>query len=191
VNNKTRILLQYWDFHYKNIGEAWSLLEWIAWDSFEFENASRIYGYSFHDPCVFYARSYYAPLWCVMCSSSDHNITSCPYYACFYQPDFASPKDNTDVVLTLPDSSLPLAQCTGFEGGEPFGYATRFSGISAYLESEETFDVVHNLVDTPLEGHRDVFMHEESPSLACDNVLPSPLDHFHVSTFCSQPSFSP
>jgi len=34
-------------------------------------------------------------------------------------------------------------------------------------------------------------MHEESPSLACENVLPSALKHAHVSTFCSQPSSSP
>jgi len=34
-------------------------------------------------------------------------------------------------------------------------------------------------------------MHEGSPSLACENVLPSHLDHSHVSTFRSQPSFSP
>jgi len=34
-------------------------------------------------------------------------------------------------------------------------------------------------------------MHEESPSLACKNVLASALEHSHVSTFCSQPSLSP
>ena len=60
VNNETRILLQYWDFHGQNVNEAWSFLEWIAWDSFEFEKASRLYGYSFHNPCAIYARSYYA-----------------------------------------------------------------------------------------------------------------------------------
>ena len=48
----------------------------------------------------------------------------------------------------------------------------------------------HNLVDTPLEQFRDVFAHEGSSNLACDNVLPNPLEHFHVSTFCSPPSFS-
>ena len=55
---------------------------------------------------------------------------------------------------------------------------------------EDTFDMEHNLVDTPLEGCQDVFMHEGSYSLACDHVLPSSLEHSHVSTFCSQPSFS-
>ena len=57
----------------------------------------------------FMLRSYYVPLWCDMCNSSNHSITSCPYYACSAQPDFASPRDYTDVVLTLPNSSLPLA----------------------------------------------------------------------------------
>jgi len=36
VNNKTRILLQFWGFHGKNVDETWSLLELVAWDSFEF-----------------------------------------------------------------------------------------------------------------------------------------------------------
>ena len=56
---------------------------------------------------------------------------------------------------------------------------------------EDTFDMEHNLVDTPLEGCHDMFVHERSPSQACDNVLPSPLEHSHVSIFCSQPSFFP
>ena len=47
VNSKTRILLQYSDFHGQNVNEAWSLLEWVAWDSFEFEKASCVSGYSF------------------------------------------------------------------------------------------------------------------------------------------------
>ena len=32
-------------------------------------------------------------------------------------------------------------------------------------------------------------MHEGFPSLACENVFLSPLEHSHVSTFCSAPSF--
>jgi len=36
-----------------------------------------------------------------------------------------------------------------------------------------------------------MFVDKGSPSLVCDNVLPSPLEHSHVSTFCSQPLFSP
>ena len=37
VDSETQILLQYWDFHCLNVDEAWNLLEWIAWDSFEFK----------------------------------------------------------------------------------------------------------------------------------------------------------
>ena len=33
-------------------------------------------------------------------------------------------------------------------------------------------------------------MHEGSPSLAYDNVIPSSLEHSHVSTLCSPPSLS-
>jgi len=98
VNSKTRILLQYWDFHCKCVDKAWCLLEWIAWDSFEFEKANCVFGYSFPDPCAFYARPYYASLWCDICNSSYHNAKSCPYYACYVQPDFASPRDSTNML---------------------------------------------------------------------------------------------
>ena len=62
---------------------------------------------------------------------------------------------------------------------------------NAFYGLEDTFNVEHNLVNTPLEGYRDVFLHEGSPSLAYDNVIPNSLEHSHVSTFCSPPSFSP
>ena len=81
VNSETRILLQYWDFQCKCVDVAWCLLGWIAWESFEFEKASRVFGYSFPDPCAFYVRSYYVRLRCDMCNSSNHNANSCPYYA--------------------------------------------------------------------------------------------------------------
>ena len=55
---------------------------------------------------------------------------------------------------------------------------------------EDALNMEHSIVDIPLEGCRDVFMHEESPSLTCENVLPSPLEHSHVFTFCSTPLFS-
>ena len=61
ANNKTRILLQFRDFHGKSVDKAWSLLEWVAQDLFDFEKAICLFGYLFHHPCVFYARSYYAP----------------------------------------------------------------------------------------------------------------------------------
>jgi len=85
VNNETRTLLGYWGFHAKNIDDAWYLLEWIAWDSFEFEKAAIILKYSFPDPCAFYYRSYYARFWCYLCNSSGHETNLCPYYICYDQ----------------------------------------------------------------------------------------------------------
>ena len=111
VNSKTRARLGYWDFHGKNVNKARYLLEQITQDSFEFEKATCVSRYSCFDPYAFYARSYYAPFWCCLCHSSDYNINSCPYYTYYAQPDFASPSDNTDFVLTLPDSSFLSAQC--------------------------------------------------------------------------------
>jgi len=157
-------------------------------DLFEFEKACRLLGCSILYHCAFYTRSY-TPFWCDMCNSSFHNITSWPYYACYAQPDFSSPRDNTDVVLNLPDLSLPLAQCTGFKGGEPLGYDARLNGISECLESEDAFYVVQNLVDTPLDGSRDMFVHEGSPSLGCDHVIPILHENSYVSLTCSQSSF--
>jgi len=175
VNNETQILLQYWDLHGQNVGEVWNLLEWIAWDSFEFEKTSRVYDYSFHDPYAFYARSYYALFWCDVCNSSDHSVGSCPYYACY----------------AYSDSSLPLAQCKGLEVGESLRLVARFGMNNACRGLEDTFDMEHNLVDTPLEVCRDVFVHEETPSLGSNHVSHNPLEHFHDSLLCSQPFFSP
>ena len=73
--------------------------------------------------------------------------------------------------------------------GEPFGVVARFSVVDACFESEDTLDVVHNLVNTPLEGSPDVFMHEESPSLDCASVLLNPLHHSYTFPLCSLPSF--
>ena len=91
VNNETRILLQYWDFRGKMSMRQGALLVLVAWDSFEFDKASSVSGYSFPNPCAFYARSYYAPLWCDLRNSSDHNFSSCPYYACYAHPDSSLP----------------------------------------------------------------------------------------------------
>jgi len=82
VNSKIQTILAFFGFHAKNIDDACYLLEWIAWDSFEFEKTSRVSRYSFFDPCAFYVRSYYAPFWCDFCNSSDHDMNSCPYHAC-------------------------------------------------------------------------------------------------------------
>ena len=80
----------------------------------------------------------------------------------------------------------------GLEVGEPFGVVARPSVVDAYFESEDTFDKVHDLVETPLRRLRDVFIHDESPNLGFDNiVIPNPLDHSHVSPMFLQPSPSP
>ena len=53
---------------------------------------------------------------------------------------------------------------------------------------ETSFEEVHNLVYTPLEGCCDMFVHPGSPSLGCNDVIPNPLEHSHDSIMCSQPS---
>jgi len=58
---------------------------------------------------------------------------------------------------------------------------------ASYCESRDTFNRVYNLVETPLEGHCDMYAHEESSSLGCNNVFTNTLDQSHVSTMCSQP----
>jgi len=128
---------------------------------------------------------------CDFYNSSDHNINLCSYYTCYAEPDFVSPWDKTEVVLTLHDSSFPLAQCTGLADADPFGVVARSSAVDACFESDDTFDKVHDLVKTPLEGSRNVFVYKNIPSVVCNNVLPNPLDHSYVSPMCSQPSISP
>jgi len=95
--------------------------------------------------------------------------------------------DNTDLVLTLPDSPFPLAQCTGLKVGKLFSFA-RFDEVNACLEWGDTFDRVHNLIETPFEVSCDVYVHEDSSSLGFNYVILNPLDHFHVIMMCSQPS---
>ena len=68
---------------------------------------------------------------------------------CYAQPNFVPPMDNTKVVLTLHDSSFPLAKCTGLEVGEPFGVVARFSFTNACFQSGDAFDEVHDLDEAP------------------------------------------
>ena len=75
--------------------------------------------------------------------------------------------------------------------GEPFGLGASFGMNNALGGLETSFDEVHNVVDTPLEGCNDMFMHEGSPSLCSNHVFPNPLEHFHYSFMCSQPSLFP
>jgi len=123
--------------------------------------ACYVYRYSFPDPCAFYARSYYAPLWCDLCNTSAHNVSSCPYFACYAHSD----------------SSLLLTQCTGLEVGESFGLGVSFNMDNALCGLGDTIEEVHNLVDTPLEGYRDLFVRKGSSSLSYENVIPNLLEH--------------
>ena len=145
-----------------------------------------IYSY----PCGFYSGSCYVPIWSDLCNSYDCETNSCPYYVCSTQPNIASPRSNTNVVLTLPDSSFPFGKCMGLKAGEPFRGVSRFSVIDVCLESVDSLDVVHNLVETPLGGLYIVFGCVDFPSLG-DIVLPNLLDHSHVTYICSRPSVPP
>ena len=89
VNSEICSLLGCWGYHDKSVDKACYLLEWIVLDSFEFKKASRVFRYSFSNPCAFYARSYYAPFCYDLYNSFDHDINPCPYYACYAQPGFA------------------------------------------------------------------------------------------------------
>jgi len=75
-------------------------------------------GYSFPNPCIFCARSYYGPFWRNLYSSSNHNITTCVFYVCYSQPNL----------------SIPFAQCTGLEVGEPFRFVANFDVVNACCE---------------------------------------------------------
>ena len=80
----------------------------------------------------------------------------------------------------------------GFGEGDPFEFDARFDFSNACFELEDIFDKVHDSAETPLEGSRDVFVHEESPSLGFDDcAFPDLLDHSHVFPVCLQPSPSP
>ena len=83
--------------------------------------------------------------------------------------------NSIDVVITLPDSFFPLAQCTGLEVGEPFGFMAKFDVGDSYCASEETLDMVHNLVNTPLEGCRYECINEESSRLCFNYAFPNSL----------------
>jgi len=75
--------------------------------------------------------------------------------------------------------------------GEPSHLGVSFGMNNALCGLEDTFNMEHNLVDTPLEGCRDVFVDGGSPNLDSNYVRPNPLEHSHVSPLYSQPSFSP
>ena len=96
---------------------------------------------------------------CDMCRSSNHKITSCPFHSCYLEHDL----------------SLPLAQCTGFKVGGPFGLVAKFDVGALCCELEGAFVVVHNLVQTPLEVSCDENVHEDSSNPKSNYVISNPL----------------
>ena len=68
---------------------------------------------------------------------------------------------------------------------------SRFDVVNICFELEYTFDKVHNLVNTPLEGCRYEFVHEESSSLYFSYAFPNLLGVSSVSSTCSQLLFPP
>jgi len=74
--------------------------------------------------------------------------------------------------------------------GQSFELGAGFDMTDALCRMEETLDREHNLVSTPLEGCRDLFVHGGSSSLSYENVLPNPLEHARVSIVSSPPSSS-
>jgi len=94
------------------------------------------------------------------CNSSHHDINSCPYYVCYVQPNFVSPWDNTDAVQSILDLSFPFSSVHGTRQDDPFGFDARFDVSDACFRSEDILHEVHDLGKTPLEGSRDVLVHE-------------------------------
>ena len=74
VNHETRALLEPWDFCAKTIDEAFDFLDWLAWDTYEFETSC--FDSYIPSPCI----PDLAPSLCETCHCFDHDSTSCPYY---------------------------------------------------------------------------------------------------------------
>jgi len=74
VNCETRALLEQWDFCAKSVDEACYFLDWLAWDTYEFETSCFDSYIPF--PCILTC----APPMCTICHCSDHDSNFCPYY---------------------------------------------------------------------------------------------------------------
>jgi len=73
VNCETRALLEQWDFFAKSVDEACDFLDWLAWDTYEFETSCFV-SYM-PPPCI----PTHAPTLCNICHCSDYDSSSCPY----------------------------------------------------------------------------------------------------------------
>jgi len=67
VNRDTHALLEYWDFCAKNVDEACDFLDWLSWDTYEFESSH--YDSCIPPPCILT----YGPHVCKICHCSDHD----------------------------------------------------------------------------------------------------------------------
>ena len=74
VNYETRTLLEQWDFCAKTIDEACDFLDWLAWDTYEFETSCSDFYIPL--PCI----PAYVPPVCEICHCSDH-YSRCSYYS--------------------------------------------------------------------------------------------------------------
>ena len=74
VNCETRTLFEYWDFYAKNVDEAWNFLDWLAWNTYEFETSC--FDSYIPPPCILDL----AHSLCETCYCSNHDSTSCLYY---------------------------------------------------------------------------------------------------------------
>jgi len=73
VNYETRALLKQWDFCAKSADEACVFLEWLAWDTHEFETSRS--DFYIPPPCIPTS----IPPMCDICNCSDHESICCPY----------------------------------------------------------------------------------------------------------------
>ena len=74
VDCETCALLEQWDFCAKTVDEACDFLDWLAWDTYEFETSC--FDSYMPPPCI----PTYVPPVCAIFHCSDHNSTCCPYY---------------------------------------------------------------------------------------------------------------
>jgi len=73
VNYETRAILEQWDSCAKSVDEACDFLDWLAWDTYEFETSC--FKFYIPSPCI----HTHAPTLCNICHFSDHDSCSCPY----------------------------------------------------------------------------------------------------------------
>jgi len=81
VNLETRALLEQWDFCAKSVDEVCNFLDWLPWDTHEFETSC--FNSYIPPPCI----PTHAPTLCEICHYSDNDNTSCPY--CIFDNGFA------------------------------------------------------------------------------------------------------